>query len=311
MPRMIDTDPTQTARTGRRVKDRLTADASASSSLWPVARRTILAEYGSLPENLPIELVLGGRGEQAPAVREGRADVALLLTPYDGRGLDAEDLLIEPLPVALSASDPLAAHHRLRLADLAGRSLPDGTPADLDGPPLAERTAAGTAAAGAGRGQPEPPAVLQGPLAPRVQGGHLTICRGKNPVASPQRGWKAELAVARSAAPCSPLRAPWGMSGQGPLPGQHPRPPSLGSPAPWPSEVGDEGVTVNAVRPSFVETPGNAERWDSSGFVVQGQIIHRPGEVHDVTGLVSFLASDAAAYVTGQMINADRGLVLR
>lgn len=77
------------------------------------------------------------------------------------------------------------------------------------------------------------------------------------------------------------------------------------------SEVGDDGVTVNAVSPSFVKTPGNEFQWQASEFVVQSQMIHQPAEVDDVTGLVSFLASDDAAYITGQMINADRGTVLR
>lgn len=51
-------------------------------------------------------------------------------TPFDERGLDFEQLLTEPRLVALAANDPLAARSRLNLADLAGRCLPDGAPAD-------------------------------------------------------------------------------------------------------------------------------------------------------------------------------------
>lgn len=81
----------------------------------------------------PVELLMGGKGEQAPALREGSADVALLPLPFDDRGLDREPLLTEPRLVALPADDPLAARSRLCLADLAGRVLPDGAPADLGG----------------------------------------------------------------------------------------------------------------------------------------------------------------------------------
>jgi DNA-binding transcriptional LysR family regulator len=82
----------------------------------------------------PPELVLGGFGEQPQALREGRADVALLLCPFDDRGLDSEPLLTEPLLVALAAADPLAARTRLCLADLAGRRLPGGSPASRGRP---------------------------------------------------------------------------------------------------------------------------------------------------------------------------------
>jgi DNA-binding transcriptional LysR family regulator len=105
---------------------RLALKADYDAGLLP----QILAEYRHEAAALPVELVLGGRGEQPPALRDGRADVALLATPFDDRGLDYEPLLTEPRLVALAAADPLAARTNLRLADLAGRTLPDGTPAE-------------------------------------------------------------------------------------------------------------------------------------------------------------------------------------
>jgi DNA-binding transcriptional LysR family regulator len=81
----------------------------------------ILAAYSAEEAALPAELVLVGFGEQAQALRDGRADVGLLLCPFDDRGLDVEPLLTEPLLVAMAAADPLAAQPRLRLADLARR----------------------------------------------------------------------------------------------------------------------------------------------------------------------------------------------
>ncbi|MEU0949222.1 LysR family transcriptional regulator [Streptomyces canus] len=93
----------------------------------------ILDAYSTDPAALPPELVLGGFGAQPQAVRDGLADVALVLRPVDDRGLDGEPLLTEPVLVAMAATDPLAARTQLCLADLAGRSLPNGAPAD-DGP---------------------------------------------------------------------------------------------------------------------------------------------------------------------------------
>ncbi|HEX6468802.1 MAG TPA: LysR substrate-binding domain-containing protein [Streptosporangiaceae bacterium] len=90
----------------------------------------ILSAYQREDAALAVELVLGGRGEQVPALRDGRADVALVVSPFDDRGLDFEPLLTEPRLVALATTDPLAARPCLRLADLAGRRLPDGTPID-------------------------------------------------------------------------------------------------------------------------------------------------------------------------------------
>jgi DNA-binding transcriptional LysR family regulator len=108
---------------------RLALKADYDGGLLP----RILAAYQREAAAFPVELVLGGRGEQLPALRDGRADIALLATPFDDHGLDVEPLLTEPRLVALAADDPLAARRHLHLADLAGRILPDGTPADRGG----------------------------------------------------------------------------------------------------------------------------------------------------------------------------------
>jgi DNA-binding transcriptional LysR family regulator len=104
----------------------------------PALRLALKADYdaGLLPKILeaysvlPVELLLGGRGEQVPALHDGRADVALLLTPFDERGLDVEPLITGPCVVAVAAADPLAARTLIRLSDLVGRKLPNGTPAE-------------------------------------------------------------------------------------------------------------------------------------------------------------------------------------
>ncbi|MEV4539958.1 LysR family transcriptional regulator [Asanoa sp. NPDC049518] len=110
----------------------------------PTLRLALKADYdaGLLPkildayETLPVELLLGGPGDQVRALHRGRADVALVPTPFDDGGLDTEPLLAGPTVVALAAADPLAARTAVRLSDLAGRRLPDGTAAENGHPPM-------------------------------------------------------------------------------------------------------------------------------------------------------------------------------
>jgi DNA-binding transcriptional LysR family regulator len=59
--------------------------------------------------------------------------VAILPTPFDDRELDNEPLITGRRMVALAAADPLAARTTVRLPDLAGRRLPDGTQAEKGG----------------------------------------------------------------------------------------------------------------------------------------------------------------------------------
>ncbi|MER6358780.1 LysR family transcriptional regulator [Streptomyces sp. NPDC001634] len=104
---------------------RLALRADYDAGLLP----QILTAYQGEVAATPVELVMSGK-EQAQALRDGRADVALLYAPFDDRGLDVEVVLTEPGVVVLAAADPLASRSCLRRADLAERSLPDGTPAD-------------------------------------------------------------------------------------------------------------------------------------------------------------------------------------
>ena len=75
-------------------------------------------------------------------------------------------------------------------------------------------------------------------------------------------------------------------------------------------EWGPRGVTVNAVAPTFIRTPGTAERLDDPVFLadVLARIpVGRVGDPMDVAGPVIFLASPAASLVNGAILTVDGG----
>jgi NAD(P)-dependent dehydrogenase (short-subunit alcohol dehydrogenase family) len=75
-------------------------------------------------------------------------------------------------------------------------------------------------------------------------------------------------------------------------------------------EWAPHGVTVNAVAPTFIRTPGTAERLDRPEFLadVLSRIpAGRVGTTMEVAGAVVFLASPAAALVNGAVLAVDGG----
>jgi 3-oxoacyl-[acyl-carrier protein] reductase len=73
-------------------------------------------------------------------------------------------------------------------------------------------------------------------------------------------------------------------------------------------ELGSRNVRVNAVAPGLIETAMTADLPDAARAAFLGGIaLGRPGTPEDVAGVVTFLASDAARYVTGQTIVVDGG----
>ena len=74
-------------------------------------------------------------------------------------------------------------------------------------------------------------------------------------------------------------------------------------------EVGSRGITVNAVAPGFIDTDMTRELTDEQRqAMVTRTALGRMGRVDDVADAVSFLAGDAAAYITGETLHVNGGL---
>jgi NAD(P)-dependent dehydrogenase (short-subunit alcohol dehydrogenase family) len=80
-------------------------------------------------------------------------------------------------------------------------------------------------------------------------------------------------------------------------------------------EWGKHNITVNAVAPTFIHTPGTEEYLavpaNRADTVERIAALHRIGEPMDVAGAVVFLASDAASLITGHTILIDGGWTAR
>ena len=76
-------------------------------------------------------------------------------------------------------------------------------------------------------------------------------------------------------------------------------------------ELGSRNILCNAVAPGFIQTDMTDAMTPEARAVLQGQIpLERLGAPGDVAQAVAFLASDMAAYMTGQVLVVDGGLLM-
>ena len=79
----------------------------------------------------------------------------------------------------------------------------------------------------------------------------------------------------------------------------------------WATEWAQHGITVNAIAPTFVDTPQVAMLLGDPDFkasLVNRVPLRRVGTTGDLVGAVLFFCSDASAFVTGQVLTIDGGL---
>ena len=76
-------------------------------------------------------------------------------------------------------------------------------------------------------------------------------------------------------------------------------------------EIGSRNITVNAVAPGFIDTDMTRELGDEQRDALIGQIpLNRLGDPADIANAVAFLASPAAAYITGETLHVNGGMYM-
>jgi 3-oxoacyl-[acyl-carrier protein] reductase len=76
-------------------------------------------------------------------------------------------------------------------------------------------------------------------------------------------------------------------------------------------ELGSRNILVNAVAPGLIETEMTAAMTEEARTAMSGMIpLERLGTPKDIAGVVAFLASEHASYITGQTLVVDGGMVM-
>jgi NAD(P)-dependent dehydrogenase (short-subunit alcohol dehydrogenase family) len=79
-------------------------------------------------------------------------------------------------------------------------------------------------------------------------------------------------------------------------------------------EWGSRGIRANCIAPGLIKTDMSRALWENEKLlknVEEGTPVHRIGQPEDVGGVAVFLASKAAAYITGQTIVVDGGITIK
>jgi 3-oxoacyl-[acyl-carrier protein] reductase len=72
-------------------------------------------------------------------------------------------------------------------------------------------------------------------------------------------------------------------------------------------EMGSRGITVNCVAPGIVESPMSAAALDEAE-IKRRVALQRVGKPEEIAAVVGFLASDAAGYISGQVVRVNGGM---
>jgi 3-oxoacyl-[acyl-carrier protein] reductase len=76
-------------------------------------------------------------------------------------------------------------------------------------------------------------------------------------------------------------------------------------------ELASRGITVNAIAPGFIETDMTASLSEKARDAMLSQVpMGRAGQPEDIAATVSFLASESASYITGQVIHVSGGMYI-
>lgn len=81
------------------------------------------------------------------------------------------------------------------------------------------------------------------------------------------------------------------------------------------AEYGDQGIRINAVSPGVIRTPGVEkyfkEQPDMAERLKKAAVMKRLGEPEEIAEAVTFLSSDRASFITGQLLSVDGGGAVR
>ena len=76
-------------------------------------------------------------------------------------------------------------------------------------------------------------------------------------------------------------------------------------------EVGSRNITVNIVAPGFIDTDMTRILTDAHREAMRVQVpLGRLGDTQEIAAAVAFLASDAAAYITGETLHVNGGMLM-
>ncbi len=76
-------------------------------------------------------------------------------------------------------------------------------------------------------------------------------------------------------------------------------------------EVASRQITVNAIAPGFIPTALTSElATDLKEMIIKATPLGRMGKPEEIASAVVFLASEEAAYITGQVLAIDGGMVM-